>query len=169
MIRIASPSRLSRILMIVLALALLVGCSLLPGVGASGPGMMGGRGMMGDRTSGAPGPGQTGFVAGTTATPRVVHIVAGPGEAFWPASVDVAPGETVMFEVTAVGPLTHEFKVGPAAVVRADGDAPEIADIGMMQTKSLTYTFDGPGPYAYACHEPGHYEAGMRGTITIVG
>jgi uncharacterized cupredoxin-like copper-binding protein len=39
----------------------------------------------------------------------------------------------------------------------------------MMQTKSVTVTFDGPGPYAFACHQAGHYEAGMRGTITIVG
>ncbi len=44
-----------------------------------------------------------------------------------------------------------------------------MADIGMMETKSLTYTFDGGGPYAFACHAPGHYEAGMRGTITVVG
>ena len=38
----------------------------------------------------------------------------------------------------------------------------------MMQTRSLTYTFDGPGPYAFACHAPGHYEAGMAGTIVVI-
>jgi len=38
----------------------------------------------------------------------------------------------------------------------------------MMETRSLTYTFDGPGPYAFACHAPGHYEAGMLGTIAVV-
>jgi len=38
----------------------------------------------------------------------------------------------------------------------------------MMQTKSLTYTLSGPGPYAFACHAVGHYEAGMRGAITVV-
>jgi plastocyanin len=45
---------------------------------------------------------------------------------------------------------------------------PEVADIGMMQTKSVTYTFTGSGPFAFACHAPGHFEAGMRGTIAIV-
>ena len=156
--------------MIVLALALLVGCSLLPGVGVSGPGMMGGQGMMGSgRTATAPGPGEAGFVAGTPAAPRLVDIIAGPGDTFRPSEVVVAPGETITFAVTVVGPHTHEFKVGPAAVVGADGDAPEIADIGMMRTKSLTYAFDGPGPYVFACHEPGHYEAGMQGTITLIG
>jgi uncharacterized cupredoxin-like copper-binding protein len=38
----------------------------------------------------------------------------------------------------------------------------------MMQTGTLTYTFSGPGPFAFACHAPGHYEAGMTGTITVV-
>lgn len=46
--------------------------------------------------------------------------------------------------------------------------APEIADIGMMQTKTLTYTFSGPGPFGFACHVAGHFEAGMQGTITVL-
>jgi len=36
------------------------------------------------------------------------------------------------------------------------------------QGDSVTYTFDGPGPYSFACHATGHREAGMTGTITIV-
>ncbi len=39
----------------------------------------------------------------------------------------------------------------------------------MMQTKSLTYTFSGSGPFAFACQAPRHYEAGMSGTIVVVG
>jgi len=38
----------------------------------------------------------------------------------------------------------------------------------MMDTRSLAYTFDERGPYAFACHATGHFEAGMAGTITIV-
>ncbi len=133
--------------------------------GAVGSGMMGGFG-----TQSAPGPGESGFVAGTTSTPRVVRVLAGPGYAFSPSTITVAKGETVTFEVTSMGGLVHEFMVGPADAVAADqSGTPEVADIGMMQTKSVTYTFDGTGPYAFACHAPGHYEAGMRGTITVVG
>ena len=69
----------------------------------------------------------------------------------------------------AFGVRVHEFMVGPAADVAADKPGtPEIADLGMMQAGSVMYTFDGPGPYAFACHAPGHYEAGMTGTITVV-
>ena len=133
--------------------------------GSNGSGMMGGW-----LASPTPQPGTAGFVPGTTASPRVVRVFAGPGYTFSPSTIAVARGETVTFVVTTMGPLVHEFMIGPADAVAADtAGTPEVADIGMMQSKSLTYTFDGSGPYAYACHATGHYEAGMRGTISIVG
>jgi uncharacterized cupredoxin-like copper-binding protein len=148
------------------ASALVVGCTTASSgapFGQAGPGMMGGNG------SANAGPGSPGFVAGTTEAPRVVRIVAGPGYTFMPSRVRVAAGETITFAVTTMGPMVHEFKVGPLDVVRADGDAPEITEIGMMQTKTLTYTFAGTGPFGYACHQPGHFEGGMWGTIAVVG
>ena len=143
------------------------------GMMGGAPGMVGGTGMMGGygwAGPTSPAPGEAGFVAGTVVAPRVVRVIAGPGYTFSPSTITVARGETVTFEVTSMGGLVHEFMVGPADAVAADtAGTPEVADIGMMQTKSVTYTFDGPGPYAFACHAPGHYEAGMRGTITVGG
>lgn len=132
-----------------------------------GPGGMMGYG---DPNSGsAPGPGAPGFVAGTAASPRVVRLVATGQLRFVPDVVTVRQGETITFEITTVGMSVHEFMVGPAVDVAADSPGtPEIADIGMMQTRSLTYTFVGTGPFAFACHAPGHYEDGMRGTIVVV-
>ncbi len=116
-----------------------------------------------------PDPGSSGFVPGTTAAPRGVRVVASGALRFYPDVVTVKQGETITFEVTAMGMASHEFMVGPAADVAADtAGTPEVADIGMMQTKSLTYTFTGSGPFAFACHAPGHYEAGMRGLIVVV-
>jgi plastocyanin len=134
------------------------------GPGGYGAGMMGGGGIATQSQ-----PGDPGFVPGTAASPRVIRVTAGPGYAFSPSTINVARGETVTFLVTAVGPAAHEFMVGPADAVAADeAGTPEIASIAMMQTNSLTFTFDGPGPYAFACHAAGHYEAGMRGTIALV-
>jgi len=136
-----------------------------------GSGMMGGSGIVGGSWSGAasaPGPGASGFVAGTQAAPRVVQIVATPQLRLLPAVVTIQADETITFEVTTMGPVVHEFMVGPAADVAADkAGTPEIADLGMMQTRSLTYTFTGPGPFSFACHAPGHFEAGMSGTIVV--
>lgn len=35
------------------------------------------------------------------------------------------------------------------------------------ETKTLIWTFTQPGTLQYGCHEPGHYAAGMVGTITV--
>src|SRR5450759_1198051 len=87
----------------------------------------------------SPGPGDSGFVAGTQATPRVMQIVATPQLRLLPAVVTIRAGETITFEVTTMGPTVHEFMVGPAADVATDkAGTPEIADLGMMQTRSLT-------------------------------
>ena len=147
----------------------------------SGPGSPAGRaaqwgfgpgGMMGfgaPNPGSAPDPRMPGFVAGTTAAPRVLRIVASGALRFYPDVVTVKQGETITFEVTSMGMLSHEFMVGPAADVAADtAGTPEVADIGMMATKTLTYTFNGPGPFAFACHAPGHYEAGMHGAIVVL-
>jgi plastocyanin len=139
---------------------------IVPGAGGYGRGQMMGGGPI---ASQQPGPGEPGFVAGTAAVPRVVQIVATPRLRFVPDTVTVKQGETVTFQVTTMGPLVHEFMVGPAADVAADKPGtPEIADLGMMRTGSVTYTFDGPGPYAFACHATGHCEAGMTGMVVVV-
>lgn len=36
------------------------------------------------------------------------------------------------------------------------------------QTDTLTMTFDKAGVLQIGCHEPGHFEAGMLGTLTVV-
>ncbi|HSO28978.1 MAG TPA: plastocyanin/azurin family copper-binding protein [Candidatus Sulfomarinibacteraceae bacterium] len=148
------------------------GPALPQGFGPGGMMGFGPGGMMGFGPGGAgpaPDPGSPGFVPGTTSTPRVVRIVADDALRFYPDVVTVRQGETITFEVTTMGRATHEFMVGRAADVttHAEGTA-EIDDIAMMVTKSLTYTFAEPGPYGFACHEPGHYEAGMAGTIVVV-
>ena len=173
----------------VLGAVLVLGGVLLIGTGAAlgggglagwggmmgGGGFPGGGGMMGGAWSGAwsgatgPGPGEAGFVAGTTDTPRVIGVVATAGLRFVPDTIRGQEGETIRFEVTVMGPTPHEFMVGPAAdVVEHKEGTPEVPELGMMETGSVTYTFTGTGPYAFACHVAGHYEAGMRGPIVVV-
>jgi uncharacterized cupredoxin-like copper-binding protein len=111
-----------------------------------------------------------GFTPGTKAKPRVVVITATDSLMFMPMDIPVAKGETVTFQIKNTGTLEHEFMVGPMADAFADKEGtPEVAGITGGTTKSLTVTFDGAGPYAFACHATGHFEAGMKGTITLVG
>lgn len=131
-----------------------------------------GSGMMGQgpgTLDAAPGPGQPGFVAGTASAPRLVRIVGNDALRFQPEVVLVERGETIRFEVTTMGRTGHEFMVGPAEDVATHREGtPEIPDLGMMETGTVTYTFEGSGPFAFACHFPGHYEAGMRGEVVVL-
>lgn len=116
-----------------------------------------------------PDPGEPGFVAGTKLKPRVIDIAMTDLLLYNPTAVSVAQGETITFRVTNTGKAEHEFKVGPMDDVFNDlPSAPEISAIAAGETRELTYTFSGTGPYAYACHEPGHYENGMYGFVSVV-
>ena len=46
------------------------------------------------------------------------------------------------------------------------GDEAEV-EVAPGETATLVYTFDEPGELLYGCHVPGHYAAGMVGTITV--
>lgn len=110
---------------------------------------------------------------GTKTDPRVVSVNMEDTLKFMPATVQVAKGETVRFVLTNSGKAVHEFQVGPADKVAADDVdgvvVVEAKDLDAGGTHAVVYTFDGPGPYAFACHEPGHYEAGMKGIIDLIG
>jgi len=108
---------------------------------------------------------------GTKDNPRVVALDMNDTLKFLPDSVTVAKGETIRFVLTNHGEAVHEFQVGDAAKVEAD----EVDGVIVVEkdeddpgsTHHVDYTFDGDGPYSFACHEPGHYENGMKGVIVL--
>jgi uncharacterized cupredoxin-like copper-binding protein len=111
-----------------------------------------------------------GFTPGTTAAPRLIHIDSNDTLLFAPNFLVVAAGETVTFEIANQGKVEHEFMVGPQKAAFGDVEGtPEIAGIKAGESKTLTYTFSGPGPFAFACHATGHFEHGMLGYIQVVG
>jgi uncharacterized cupredoxin-like copper-binding protein len=117
-----------------------------------------------------PTPTQLGFTPGTKAAPRIVEITADDTLTFFPNVITIAEGETVTFKVTNTGAAIHEFMIGPLADALADKEGtPEIGEIDKNATESITFTFDGPGPFGFACHAPGHFEVGMLGYFVVVG
>lgn len=109
------------------------------------------------------------FTPGTKDAPRVVELSADDLLNFTPGVVQAAVGETVTFRIHNTGTAVHEFMIGALADAFADKAAAEVADIGPDQTADLTFTFDGTGPFAFACHAPGHFEHGMAGYVQFVG
>ena len=119
----------------------------------------------------APSPAATAltFTPGTKAAPRIVALSADDLLNFTPGLVQAAVGETVTFRIHNTGTAVHEFMIGALADAFADKADAEVADIGPGQTADLTFTFDGTGPFGFACHAPGHFEHGMAGYIQLVG
>lgn len=74
-------------------------------------------------------------------------------------------GQEYTFVVTNQGQLIHEVVIEPAKSTDEPlevGDREsEIEDIAPGTSPELTWTFEEPGMYQFACHIPGHYEQGM--------
>jgi uncharacterized cupredoxin-like copper-binding protein len=112
---------------------------------------------------------------------RTIEVRASDDMRFSPAKMEIRLGETVKFVVTNAGKLKHEFTIGDRASQRAHalmmkkmpgmkhGDEPEAVTLEPGETKSLVWKFDKKpaAPLEFACHEPGHYEAGMKIAVLL--
>ncbi|HVA26121.1 MAG TPA: heavy metal translocating P-type ATPase [Chloroflexota bacterium] len=120
--------------------------------------------------------------AATTAQPdRTIAIDTTNQLRFVPDALTVRTGETVAFKVSNSGSVPHEFVIGDEAVQQQHeqemanagatngmpGDSAFAVDVPAGTTATLVYTFRQPGALLYGCHVPGHYAAGMKGTITV--
>ncbi|WP_090043725.1 plastocyanin/azurin family copper-binding protein [Limnohabitans sp. 2KL-27] len=111
---------------------------------------------------------------------------------FTPSQIDVQAGETIRFVVRNTGQTTHEMVLGSEEDIRvhaaamkqasAAGPAPHegqshapghdhgtgiAISVAAGQIGELVVTFPKAMTLQMACLIPGHYEAGMRGTITV--
>jgi uncharacterized cupredoxin-like copper-binding protein len=86
-------------------------------------------------------------------------------------------GTTYHFVVINQGKTEHELMIAPPMTAGMtmeqidDAQLFEAPDIEVGATKTVDYTFkqsDLKGTWEFACHEPGHYEAGMKLPVTIV-
>ena len=166
---------------ITLVLVLLFVISLLAGV-RHGPGLHTPSGDAGGHTlppSGHENPGGDGGPVASSVSARTIEVTTHDTMTFEPSSINVSVGEMVTFEVTNTGQAVHEFTLGDAATQQKHADEMAQMDDGMAhnepnsitlqpgETKQLTWRFGNAGTLEYGCHEPGHYQAGMRGQITM--
>jgi uncharacterized cupredoxin-like copper-binding protein len=115
--------------------------------------------------------------ANTRPVSRTIQIETTDTLRFVADHLDVRAGETIAFEIRSAGNLPHEFFIGtPEEQLEHEREMargapmhaePGQAEVPAGQTVRLVYTFDQPGTLEYGCHVPGHYPAGMRGTITV--
>ena len=97
---------------------------------------------------------------------------------FTPASITVKKGETVRFVVKNSGKLKHEMVLGTANELREhaelmkkfpemEHEEPNQVVLDPGKEGELVWQFTKSGTFDFACLQPGHFDAGMRGKIAV--
>jgi uncharacterized cupredoxin-like copper-binding protein len=119
--------------------------------------------------------GQAGKAAEVT---RSVAVEMTDEMRFIPSSIAVKQGETVRITVSNSGVLKHEMVLGTEAELKEHYEAmkkfPEMEhddanQVTVMPGKSqeMIWKFTRAGKINFACLQPGHYDAGMKGAFTV--
>ena len=104
--------------------------------------------------------------------------------AFEPDTIEVARGETIRFLFTNRGEVAHDAFIGDRAAqatheaemrerdddAHDSGHGDDDADAVTVEpgdSAELTYTFDESETVEIGCHQPGHYDAGMKITAEV--
>ena len=109
---------------------------------------------------------------------RTMRISMSDAMRFSPALLTIKKGETVRFIVRNDGKVLHEMVLGTDAELAKHADLmrrfptmkhdePHMVHVEPGQTGSFAWTFDRAGEFRFACLIPGHYQAGMVGTVVV--
>lgn len=120
-----------------------------------------------------------GIAGSAKAVQRTITLRMGDDMRFAPAHIEVREGETVRLVAHNQGQLLHEIVLGTQATLAQhaemmakhpgmEHDEPYMAHARAGRKGDLVWTFNRPGRFDFACLVPGHYQAGMVGTINVV-
>lgn len=124
--------------------------------------------------------------SGSSGGARVITITMAD-MAYSPSSISVGKGETVTFRFRNNGSAVHEAVIGTAeyqmdhgasmtgstttagghGMGHAGTGADNMVTVDPGKTGEMTYRFDDSGTMLIGCHQPGHYEAGMKATVDV--
>jgi uncharacterized cupredoxin-like copper-binding protein len=109
---------------------------------------------------------------------RTITIRMNDDMRFAPKHLDVKLGQTLRLRAENKGQVMHEIVIGTPQELQAhaemmkkhpnmEHDEPYMAHVSPGQTSDIVWTFNREGDFEFACLLPGHFEAGMRGTIRV--
>jgi len=109
---------------------------------------------------------------------RTVNVDMTDNMRFIPDSVDVKQGETIRFVVKNSGQLKHEFVLGTDHALKEhyelmkkfpemEHSDPNQVTVQPGKSGEVVWRFTKTGKVAFACLQPGHYDAGMRGVVKV--
>jgi uncharacterized cupredoxin-like copper-binding protein len=109
---------------------------------------------------------------------RTIAVSMNDEMRFTPNRFIVAKGETIRFEVKNVGKLKHEMVLGTLQELKdhaelmqkfpeMEHDDPNAVGVEPGKTGVLLWKFTKAGEFDFGCLVPGHFEANMKGKITV--
>lgn len=109
---------------------------------------------------------------------RTVNIDMTDAMRFNPSSVSVRQGETIRFVVKNSGQVKHELVLGTEAALKEhyalmkkflemEHADPNQITVAPGQTGEMIWQFTQAGQVDFACLQPGHYDAGMKGAVRV--
>lgn len=119
--------------------------------------------------------GQAGVASQAT---RTIHVEMLDAMRYNPSSVAVKQGETIRFVIKNSGQIPHEMVLGTEKELKQHNELmkknPEMehADANMLTlrpgaTGDIVWQFTKAGSVKFACLQPGHYDAGMKGVVRV--
>jgi uncharacterized cupredoxin-like copper-binding protein len=109
---------------------------------------------------------------------RTVSVTMLDTMRFEPEIIEVRQGETIRIALANPGKVRHELVLGTAEGLRRHAEAmrgapamkhdePNGAEVDPGKQGALVWRFTRAGTFDFACLQPGHYEAGMKGKVVV--
>jgi uncharacterized cupredoxin-like copper-binding protein/Cu/Ag efflux protein CusF len=109
---------------------------------------------------------------------RTINISMRDNMRFTPDTIDVKQGETIKFVVKNNGRVMHEMVIGTKDELakhaetmkrfpNMEHDEAYMAHVAVGKQADMVWHFSKAGTFMFACLIPGHFEAGMQGTIRV--
>lgn len=111
---------------------------------------------------------------------RTVEITMTDAMRYSPPSIAAKRNETIRFVLRNEGKLKHEMVLGTISELKEHAALmlkfpemehadPNQASVEPGKTGELVWQFTKAGTFDFACLQPGHYEAGMKGQVMVAG
>lgn len=111
---------------------------------------------------------------------RTVQVDMTDNMRFSAAAVTAKQGETIRFVVKNSGMMKHEMVLGTEKDLKEHYEQmkknpemehaePNMVTLAPGKTGEIIWQFTKAGKVDFACLQPGHYEAGMKGLVTVSG
>jgi uncharacterized cupredoxin-like copper-binding protein len=110
----------------------------------------------------------SGSAAGSAGGTTTVQVTANNYK-FQSSTTSFKENQPYQFEVRNTDTVAHEFLIMPRGETDPSKKLAGVleSDLQPGKTATVSYMFTTPGNYEFACHIPGHYEAGMVLPITV--